>query len=152
MKHDEALARTMSPAERVILEEWAARDGPLAEACRAALRDLDAATKTDVLDEMEFRVEARELTRLLEGDAENALAKGLWPVEANFAAMTDEQLEGVVQGANREWCARQKHGGAPAGGSSGVECPECGGVGWHYGAEDRDCGDCPACNGSGLRQ
>jgi hypothetical protein len=48
MKHDEALARTMSPAERAILEEWAARDGPLAEACRAALRDLDA--NRDVVD------------------------------------------------------------------------------------------------------
>jgi hypothetical protein len=148
MKHDEALARSISPAERAILDDWAAREGPLAEACRAALREIDAATKTYVLD-------ATEANRLMTDQrewAENVLAKGLWPVEANFAAMTDEQLEGVVQGANREWCARQKHGGAPAGSPSGADCPDCGGIGWHRGKGTRNCEDCPACNGSGLRQ
>jgi hypothetical protein len=121
MKHDEALARTMTPADRAILEDWAAREGPLAEACRAALRDLDALrTKVEVAE-----ANARRCQDLRRRDVNEARE------QRDFVAAEAMQLTRKAQG---------------------VDCPECGGLGWRRGAGTRNCEDCTACNGSGLRQ
>jgi hypothetical protein len=40
----------------------------------------------------------------------------------------------------------------PAGSLSGANCPKCGGMGWRLVTGTRIYEDCPACNGSGLRQ